>query len=184
MMPASKVKDPAVIPISRTVNDRGDPAPIPFTPIGIIRTPFSDPAGMPVQPAGAAGVRGTLSINDEYRAGLRDIGGFSRLILIYAFHRITGHALEVVPYLDTVPHGIFATRAPKRPNAIGLSIVRLVSVHDHELVVEDVDILDGTPLLDIKPYVPAFDCFPDVKTGWYGDCSSRVLDARSDRRFH
>lgn len=184
MMPESKSSDPAAITGTCSGNPGGKPASILFTPIGTIRTPFSDPAGMPIQPAGAVGVLGTITLNEEFRPGLRDIEGFSRLILIYAFHRITGHDLLVIPYLDTVPHGIFATRAPKRPNAIGISIVRLVSAQDHELVVEDVDILDGTPLLDIKPYVPAFDCFPDVLTGWYGDCSNRVLSARSDGRFH
>lgn len=157
---------------------------IPFTPIGTIHSPFTDPVGMPIQPAGATGVRGTIQIKEEFRAGLRDIEGFSRLILLYAFHRVNGCALEVVPYLDTVPHGIFATRAPKRPNAIGLSVVRLVAVNGCELVIDDVDILDGTPLLDIKPYVPAFDCFPDSDAGWFGDCGGRVSGARSDCRFH
>jgi tRNA-Thr(GGU) m(6)t(6)A37 methyltransferase TsaA len=155
-----------------------------LAPIGTIHSPHTDLAGMPIQPAGAQGIRGSITLREEFRAGLRDIEGFSRLILIYALHRVNGYALEVVPFLDDKPHGIFSTRAPKRPNAIGLSVVRLVSVNGNELIIEDVDILDGTPLLDIKPYVPAFDCFPDVKTGWYGDCSSRVLDARSDRRFH
>lgn len=157
---------------------------VSLTPIGTIRSPFNDPVGMPIQPAGARGVRGTIAINPAFGAGLRDLEGFSRLILIYSFHRITGHELEVIPYLDTVPHGIFATRAPKRPNAIGLSVVRLISVDRHELTIEDVDVLDGTPLLDIKPYVPAFDCFPDGKSGWYGDCSSRVPGVRADCRFH
>ena len=155
-----------------------------LAPIGTIHSPHTDLAGMPIQPAGAQGIRGSITLREEFRAGLRDIEGFSRLILIYALHRVNGYALEVVPFLDDKPHGIFSTRAPKRPNAIGLSVVRLVSVNGNELIIEDVDILDGTPLLDIKPYVPAFDCFPDVKAGWYGDCSSRVLDARSDRRFH
>lgn len=155
-----------------------------LTPIGTIHSPHTDLAGMPIQPAGAKGIRGSITLKEEFRAGLRDIEGFSRLILIYALHRVSGYALEVVPFLDDKPHGIFATRAPKRPNAIGLSVVRLVAVNSNELGIEDVDILDGTPLLDIKPYVTAFDCFPDGETGWYGDCSTRVLDARSDRRFH
>lgn len=139
---------------------------------------------MPIQPAGATGVQGSILLKDEFKAGLRDLEGFSRIILIYSFHRSNGYSLEVIPYLDTVPHGIFATRAPKRPNAIGLSIVRLMSVNGCELVIEDVDILDGTPLLDIKPYVPAFDCFQTEKCGWFGDCGDRVAGARSDRRFH
>ena len=156
---------------------------IPFTSIGTIRSPWTDIAGMPVQPPGAAGVRGTILIDERYAAGLCDIGGFSRLILIYALHKTNGYALEVVPFLDTVPHGIFATRSPKRPNAIGLSVVRFVAVNGNELTVEDIDILDGTPLLDIKPYVPAFDSFPDGKAGWFDRCCHNVETTRSDDRF-
>jgi len=165
-------------------DETATPHGITVTPIGTIHSPFTDPAGMPIQPAGAHGVRGTIIIGKEYCTGLRDLEGFSRIILIYSFHRTNGYSLEVIPYLDTVPHGVFATRAPKRPNAIGLSIVRLVSVDGCELTIEDVDILDGTPLLDIKPYVSSFDCFPDAKPGWFGDCCDRVTGARSDRRFH
>jgi tRNA-Thr(GGU) m(6)t(6)A37 methyltransferase TsaA len=154
-----------------------------FTPIGTIHSPYTEPAGMPIQPAGAAGVKGTVVIDEQFRAGLRDLDGFSRVILIYAFHRCTGYSLDVVPFLDTRSHGIFATRAPRRPNAIGISIVRLVRVTGCELEVEDIDILDGTPLLDIKPYVPSFDCFPEGKAGWFGDCRDRVADARADHRF-
>jgi len=154
-----------------------------YTPIGTIRSPFTDPAGMPIQPAGAKGVRGTVVIEEKYREGLRDLEGFSRIILIYAFHRSDGYSLVVIPFLDTVPHGVFATRAPKRPNAIGLSVVRLVAVNGNDLTVEDIDILDGTPLLDIKPYVPAFDAFPDEKAGWFDQYCDRITAMRSDRRF-
>ena len=159
------------------------PIPTTFTSIGTIRSPWTELAGMPVQPAGAQGVRGTIILDERFRGGLKDIDGFSRLILIYALHKATGHALEVVPFLDTVPHGIFATRAPKRPNPIGLSVVRLVSAEACTLTIEDVDILDGTPLLDIKPYVPAFDCFPGEKAGWFDACCHRVGSTRSDDRF-
>ena len=158
-------------------------SPLVFTPIGTIRSPFTDPAGMPIQPAGAQGVRGTVVVDEKYQGGLRDIEGFSRLFLIYAFHRSNGYSLEVTPFLDIVPHGVFATRAPKRPNAIGLSVVRLVAVNKSELTIEDVDILDGTPLLDIKPYVPAFDCFSDGKAGWFDTCCDKVTAMQSDRRF-
>ena len=154
-----------------------------FTRIGTIRSPFTEPAGMPIQPAGAVGVRGTVIIDEQYREGLRDLCGFSRIILLYAFHRSRGYTLEVMPFLDTVPHGVFATRTPRRPNAIGLSIVRLIEVNGCELVIEDIDILDGTPLLDIKPYVPEFDCFPGEKAGWFDCCGNAVADARSDGRF-
>jgi tRNA-Thr(GGU) m(6)t(6)A37 methyltransferase TsaA len=138
---------------------------------------------MPIQPAGAAGVRGTIVIDEKFRAGLRDLDGFSRIILIYAFHRSQGYELEVIPFLDTVPHGIFATRAPRRPNAIGISIVQLISENDGELVIEGVDVVDGTPLLDIKPYVPEFDCHPGEKPGWFAGCGERVRSVRADERF-
>ena len=156
---------------------------ITFTPIGIIHSPYTDPAGMPIQPAGAAGVQGSIIMDPAFLAGLKDLAGFSRIILLYPFHRSQGYSLAVTPFLDTVPHGVFATRAPRRPNAIGLSIVRLKAVNGNELVIEDVDILDGTPLLDIKPYVPAFDCFPCEKTGWLEGCRDAVSVTKSDHRF-
>jgi len=149
----------------------------------MIHSPYTEPAGMPVQPAGAAGVRGTVLVDEQFRGGLRDLSGFSRIILIYAFHRSQGYNLEVTPFLDTVPHGIFATRAPCRPNSIGISIVQLISIIDGELVIEGVDVLDGTPLLDIKPYVPKFDCYADEKSGWFSGCEERVANVRADERF-
>ncbi|MDP3395063.1 MAG: tRNA (N6-threonylcarbamoyladenosine(37)-N6)-methyltransferase TrmO [Methanoregula sp.] len=156
---------------------------ITYTYIGTIHSPFTEPTGMPIQPAGAAGVRGTIDIDEKFRDGLRDLCGFSRIILLYHFHRSEGYTLDVIPFLDTVPHGIFATRAPRRPNAIGLSIVRLISVNDCELVIEDVDVVDGTPLLDIKPYVAEFDSFPDERSGWFSGCRNRVANMRADQRF-
>jgi tRNA (adenine37-N6)-methyltransferase len=154
-----------------------------FVPIGTIHSPFTEPAGMPIQPPGAAGVRGRVVLDRKFQAGLQDLFGFSRIILIYHFHRSSGCDLLVTPFLDTVPHGVFATRAPRRPNAIGLSIVRLIAVDSDELIIGDVDILDGTPILDIKPYVPAFDAFLDEKAGWFDTCSGTVASTRSDRRF-
>jgi len=159
------------------------PPAFSYTPIGTIHSPFTEPTGMPIQPAGAAGIRGTILIDDRFREGLRDLSGFSRIILIYAFHRSQGYELEVIPFLDTVPHGIFATRAPRRPNAIGLSVVQLISVNGCELVIEGVDVVDGTPLLDIKPYVPEFDCHPEEKSGWFAGCRERVTGMRADDRF-
>jgi tRNA-Thr(GGU) m(6)t(6)A37 methyltransferase TsaA len=154
-----------------------------YRSIGIIRSPYKDPAGMPIQPQGARGVRGSVEIYEEYRPGLSDLEGFSRIILIYPFHRSAGYSLVVTPFLDTTPRGVFATRAPRRPNSIGLSIVRLEAVKDGELVIGDVDILDGTPLFDIKPYVPAFDLYPDERSGWLSGCDERVAEVRSDWRF-
>jgi len=137
----------------------------------------------PIQPAGARGVRGYVEIFSEYAEGLRDIEGFSHLFLIYAFHRCPSYQLTVIPFLDTSPRGVFATRAPRRPNAIGLSVVRLIEVNGTMLVVEDVDILDGTPLLDLKPYVPAFDSYPDAASGWLERSAHGAGLIRSDERF-
>jgi tRNA-Thr(GGU) m(6)t(6)A37 methyltransferase TsaA len=154
-----------------------------FTPIGTVRSPFHDPRDMPIQPVGARGVRGTIELDPIYAAGLKDLEGFSRIIILYHFHRSEGYSLEVVPFLDKTPRGIFATRAPRRPNAIGISILRLVAVEGATLTVEDVDILDGTPVLDIKPYVPAFDAYPDERSGWLATTSETARTMRSDGRF-
>ncbi len=154
-----------------------------FIPIGIIHSPFTEISGMPIQPNGARGIPGTVEIFEEYKEGLRDINGFSHLFLVYAFHQCVSFALTVTPFLDTSPHGVFATRAPKRPNAIGLSIVRLREVKETTLSVEDVDILDGTPLLDVKPYVPVFDAYPEAASGWLEQNVSGVGLFRSDGRF-
>jgi tRNA-Thr(GGU) m(6)t(6)A37 methyltransferase TsaA len=152
-------------------------------PIGVIHTPFTDPRGMPIQPAGAAGVAGSVEIFAEYRAGLKDLAGFSHVILLYHFHRSEGFDLEVVPFLDSQPRGLFATRAPRRPNAIGLSVVRLRKVDEGILQVENVDMLDGTPLLDVKPYVPVFDAPDDIRTGWLEESGRNVKDHKADDRF-
>ena len=156
---------------------------IEFTPIGIIHTPFTALEGMPIQPAGAACVPGTIEVFDEYQAGLKDLDGFSHIILLYHLHSSQGFDLEVVPFLDTQSRGLFATRAPRRPNPIGLSVVRLDRVENGLLYVRNVDMLDGTPLLDIKPYVPEFDAQSEVRTGWLEDAGKNVLSRRSDARF-
>ena len=154
-----------------------------FEGIGVIRTPFRDLAGMPIQPAGAVGVKGTVEVAQEFEAGLKDLEGFSHVVLLYHFHRSDGYKLAVVPFMDSVERGVFATRAPKRPNPIGLSVVRLVKIEKNMVYVENVDMLDGTPLLDIKPYVPKFDCADQVRTGWLEEARNRVAERRSDERF-
>lgn len=152
-------------------------------PIGVIHTPFKQSQGMPVQPPGAAGVSGVVEVFRQYQAGLKDLDGFSHIILIYAFHQSQGCDLEVIPFMDTKSHGVFATRAPRRPNPIGLSIVRLERVDGCKLYVQNPDVLDETPLLDIKPYVPGFDCPENVRSGWLEHAQRTVSEQKSDDRF-
>ena len=152
-------------------------------PIGIIRSPFKELGGMPIQPAGATGVKGAVEVFEEYRDGLKDLKGFSHIILLYHFHRGEGFNLQVVPFMDTEPKGLFATRAPKRPNPIGISVVQLDKIVNGVLHIQNVDILDGTPLLDIKPYVPDFDAQVKVCTGWLEKARKSVSKRKSDERF-
>ena len=154
-----------------------------FAPIGIIHSPFKKLEDMPIQPAGAAGVKGRVEVFEDYRAGLQDLDGFSHIILLYLFHRSRGFKLRVVPFLDSEPRGVFATRAPRRPNPIGLSVVRLDRIEDGVLYIRNVDVLDGTPLLDIKPCVPAFDAPGEVRTGWLEEAGKDVLNRKADGRF-
>ncbi|MGA6925602.1 MAG: tRNA (N6-threonylcarbamoyladenosine(37)-N6)-methyltransferase TrmO [Desulfosarcina sp.] len=154
-----------------------------FTPIGVIRSPFNDIANMPIQPSGAHDVPGQLILDAQFEEGIADLDGFSHLILLYHFHRSKGYSLKVKPFLDTVQRGLFSTRAPRRPNPVGLSIVRLKHVDSRTLHVLDVDVLDGTPLLDIKPYVPAFDTRSGVRAGWLEKQQEKSRSLRSDHRF-
>ena len=156
---------------------------IEFEPIGVIHTPFTELEGMPIQPAGAAGVRGTVEVFAPYCAGLKDLDGFSHIILLYHFHHSQGFEPHVVPFMDSGPRGLFATRAPKRPNPIGLSIVQLDEISNGVLHIQNVDILDGTPLLDIKPYVPEFDGQLEVRTGWLEKARKNISGWKSDDRF-
>lgn len=154
-----------------------------FEPIGTIHTPFTEAEGMPIQPAGAAGVKGTLELLPELAEGLRDLDGFSHIILVYAFHESRGFDLQVVPFMDAEPRGVFATRAPRRPNPIGVSVVRLVGIEGNTVHVESIDVLDGTPLLDIKPFVPGFDADGDVRAGWLEGVGAQATTTRADGRF-
>lgn len=156
---------------------------ITYRPIGWVHSPFADIVGMPIQPAGAVGVRGTVELLDEFTPGLKDLEGFSRIILLYHFHRVRGWNAIVRPFMDSQPHGVFTTRAPRRPNPIGISVVRLCRIEGNTLHIEDVDILDGTPLLDIKPYVPEFDQYPAERIGWLEKAKAKVRDQKADGRF-
>jgi tRNA-Thr(GGU) m(6)t(6)A37 methyltransferase TsaA len=153
-------------------------------PIGIIRSPFKEREGMPIQPKGAEDVEGTVELDPGFAEGLKDLSGFSHIILLYHFHRSEGFSLTVTPFMDTEKRGLFSTRAPRRPNPIGLSMVRLVSVHGTVLRIKGVDVLDGTPLLDIKPYAPAFDQpSGDIRSGWLENKGAEVKIKKADSRF-
>ncbi len=143
-----------------------------FHPIGVIHTPFIEKEATPIQPSRSQAI-GRVDVYPEFSAGLQDIEGFSHLILLYVLHQASGYSLSVKPFLDDQMHGLFATRYPNRPNPIGLSVVRLRQRRENELEVEGIDVLDGTPLLDIKPYVPEFDVRTDTRTGWYATRSIR-----------
>ncbi|MBU0663934.1 MAG: tRNA (N6-threonylcarbamoyladenosine(37)-N6)-methyltransferase TrmO [Proteobacteria bacterium] len=156
---------------------------IEYQPIGIIHSPFTEIGSMPIQPAGATGVEGTVEVFPQYTDGLKDLEGFSHIIMLYHFHRSKDFKLHVVPFMDSIPRGIFATRAPKRPNPIGLSVIKLQKIQDNILYIENVDILDGTPLLDIKPYVPEFDDQTEVRAGWLEEARKEVSNRKSDKRF-
>jgi tRNA (adenine37-N6)-methyltransferase len=149
-------------------------------PIGRIHSPHQLAQGTPIQPRWAAGIEGRVEIFSEFTAGLRDLEGFERIWLVFWCDRANEARLEVMPYRDSQTRGVFATRAPCRPNPIGLSSVRLLAVEGAVLRVADVDILDGTPLLDIKPYLPDCDVFPVKRIGWYDNASG---SCEADNRF-
>jgi tRNA-Thr(GGU) m(6)t(6)A37 methyltransferase TsaA len=150
--------------------------------IGTIHSPFHEAAGTPIQTVYGRDVAGTISLRERYATALDDIEGFERLWLIYWMDRTGPFRPRVLPYRDTVEHGLFATRSPNRPNPIAMSIVRFIRREGATLYVADMDILDGTPLLDIKPYVPEFDCHPNSRAGWFDKAG---VDRRvADGRFH
>jgi tRNA (adenine37-N6)-methyltransferase len=152
-------------------------------PIGFLRTPFTRVDDMPIQPSGARGVAGSIEILPQYLDGLADLDGYSHIIVLYHFHRAPGARLKVKPFLDDVERGVFSTRAPCRPNPIGLSLVRLIRVDGPTVHIADIDALDGTPVLDIKPYVPDFDAALEVRLGWLERLIAEAGVCRSDARF-
>jgi tRNA (adenine37-N6)-methyltransferase len=154
-----------------------------YHPIGIIHTPFKHQKGTPIQSVGGADISATIEIFPEYADGLKDIEGFSHLILIYHMHLVKESHLQVTPFLDCTEHGIFATRAPVRPNPIGLSIVQLKKVEGTLLYIKEIDILDGSPLLDLKPFVPMFDTRDAVTTGWFENNIKDISKIKDDGRF-
>lgn len=154
-----------------------------YKPIGVVHSQFKEPKNVPIQSVASKGITGTIEIYPEYIEGLTDLEGFSHIILLYHFHRIKDSSLMVKPFLDDKLHGVFATRSPARPNKIGISIVQLKGIENNILQIQDIDILDGTPLIDIKPYVPKFDCRKTAKIGWFSDKISKLETTKDDGRF-
>jgi len=154
-----------------------------ISPIGIIETPFTDLEGMPIQPSGAADVMGTIVVDKDFEQGLSDLDGFSHIILLYHFHRSKGYNLMVKPFLDDQKRGLFSTRAPRRPNPVGLSIVRLIKREGNKITIKGIDVLSGTPLIDIKPYVPDFDTKDVTAVGWLEKNQKQARSLKSDDRF-
>jgi tRNA-Thr(GGU) m(6)t(6)A37 methyltransferase TsaA len=154
-----------------------------YKPIGVIHSPFNNLEEMPIQPSSDASRPGTVEIYPEFVEGLKDLEGFSHIYLIYHLHKVNKSRLVVTPFLDKEPHGIFATRAPSRPNPIGLSLVKIVGLEGNLIHVDQVDVLDGTPLLDIKPYVPEFENVDFVQIGWLEKAKGQIRSRKADDRF-
>ena len=155
-----------------------------FSPIGIIHSPYTEPPGVPIQGVFAGGATGTVEVFPEFAEGLTDLEGFSHIMLLYCFHLVQGYSLMCRPFLDVRDHGIFATRAPRRPNPIGMSVVELLGIEGRVLTIGGVDVVDGSPLIDIKPYVPDFDVRQNVKTGWYEHAGNKQQTVADDRFVH
>ncbi|MGM0417710.1 MAG: tRNA (N6-threonylcarbamoyladenosine(37)-N6)-methyltransferase TrmO [Thermodesulfobacteriota bacterium] len=152
-------------------------------PIGIIHSPFENIENMPIQPKGAKNTKGRIRLDKKYQEGLKDLEGFSHIYLIYHFHKADKVSLSVKPFMDDEYRGVFATRSPLRPNHIGISIVKLKNIKDCVIEVDGIDVLDNTPLLDIKPYIENFDSVENSKSGWMTADAEEVAEKRSDSRF-
>ncbi len=156
---------------------------INYKPIGIIYSPHKESEKTPIQPVYAQGIKGRVEVYPEYVEGLKDLEGFSHIYLLYHFHKSDKVKLTVKPFLEDVERGLFSTRAPFRPNPIGLSIVKLLKIEDNFLEVENIDILNGTPLLDIKPYTAKFDSFDVSKSGWQENITDDVAQVKGRREY-
>ena len=172
-----------ILRIMNNLKETSNTNEIRYKPIGVIHSPFKESKGTPIQSIIAKDIEGTVEVFPEYVEGLKDLEGFSHIILIYHFHLSRNSSLEVKPYMDEKVHGVFATRAPSRPNPIGISIARLIKIKKNILQIRDVDILDGTPLLDIKPYVPEFDVRKVDKIGWLKKKVHKLSVSKDDGRF-
>ena len=156
---------------------------ISYNSIGVVHSPFKKIDGTPIQPSAAKDIKGTIELREELVDGLKDLDGFSHIILLYHFHLSKEYSLSVVPFLDDTSHGVFATRAPRRPNSIGLSVVKLVKIEKHILYIENVDVIDDTPILDIKPYVKEFENSEELRIGWLSEKIKKAINIKADNRF-
>lgn len=154
-----------------------------YKPIGVVHSPFKEPKNVPIQAAASKGTEGTIEVYPQYAQGLTDLDGFSHIILLYHLHLVLASSLMVKPFLDDKLRGVFATRAPARPNRIGFSVVKLMRIEGNILNICDFDVIEGTPVLDIKPYIPAFDCVQAERIGWFSGKIDKLEGARDDGRF-
>lgn len=154
-----------------------------MTAIGRIHSQYQNIEDMPIQPNGAIQSEGQVIVDEEYLEGLQDLEGFSHIYLIYKFHQAKRTELIVTPFMDNEPRGVFSTRSPLRPNHIGLSIVKIKNVENNIITVEGIDVLDGTPLIDIKPYIKEFDEVKQSSSGWLLSSEEEIIAKRSDNRF-
>ena len=156
---------------------------ITYHPIGIIHSNYKKKEGMPIQGSLSKNSKGRIEIFTKYQEGLKELEGFSHIIIIYHFHLSKGFSLLTMPFLEDIEHGIFACRAPKRPNPIGISIAKLEKVVGNIIYISECDIIDGTPLLDIKPYVSKFDIRSNVRDGWMQRKLKHAKEFKSDNRY-
>ena len=154
-----------------------------FRPIGTIYSPHKETSTIPIQPVFCKDIEGRIVLETEYAEGLRGLEGFSHIYLFYYFHESGKVCLQLKPYLSDREQGIFATRAPHRPNKLGMSLVRLVNIQENVLHVKDIDILDGTPLFDIKPYIQRFDSRENTRSGWQDTIPDDVATSRGVREY-
>jgi tRNA-Thr(GGU) m(6)t(6)A37 methyltransferase TsaA len=156
---------------------------ISYKPIGIVHSPFTKPEGTPIQAIASKNSEGVIEIFPEFVEGLKDLEHFSHIYVLFHLHLAEKKELTVIPFLDTTPHGVFATRSPGRPNAIGISVVCLDKIEGNKIHVKNIDILNSSPVLDIKPYIPQFDVFETTKNGWFEKNIRKMESQKDDGRF-
>jgi len=155
---------------------------IKYKPIGIIRSPFKESTGVPRQAVGASDVKGQIQIFEQFTEGLKDLDGFSHIVVIFHMHLVEKSSLKACPSWDGKEHGVFATRSPYRPNPIGVSVVRLESIARNILRITGVDMADGTPILDIKPHIPDSNPTNNIRIGWLTDRVEGMNKSKSGGR--